>query len=350
MKLLTPATSAQLGLSRRIAKKLNRPTIGELKSVILQCISRDSGWVKVSKKALVGLKAEDELRLDAGKIAIRAAFDRARANQHNEAVAVLDEAIDDTEEGQVKAWLLSKKAAFQHAMDADGAQRTLVAAHKMESGVIKPMFGATYKRLAPATGKQAVALIENHGGRFIDPTMMRLFADELCSDLQFKMESSDTFEAAVNDLAWFIGIRGQRPERDCKEGPDNLWALSNGSFLVIECKNGVASTSGGISKRDAGQLGQSMAWFRARYPASTGVPVIVHRDATLGQGASVLEGMRVIAETHLAKLRKNVRELAQQLVDPDIGRSATEVAKRLAQFELNGGALVNAFSTAVRTG
>ena len=48
---------------------------------------------------------------------------------------------------------------------------------------------------------------------------MRLFADELCGDLRFSEQTSaETFEGAVNALAWFIGIRGQRPERDYKEG------------------------------------------------------------------------------------------------------------------------------------
>ena len=347
MAMLTPATSAQLGLSRRIAKRLNTPAISEIKNVVLQCIHRDPNWIKVSKKVLVGLKGDDTLRLDTGKVAIRAAFDRARANQHNEAVAILDEAIGATADGQVKAWLLSKKAAFQHPMDADGAQKTLVAAHGMDSGVIKPMYGATYKRLAPSTGKQAAALIANHADRFLDPTAMKLFADALCDDLQFSAETSDTFEAAVNDLAWFIGITGQRPERDYKEGPDNLWALPNGAFLIIECKNGVTSGAG-ISKKDAGQLGQSVAWFTRRYPASTSVAIIVHGDATLGQGASVVDGMRVIDTRHLEKLRNDLRGFAKQLVDPNVARNATEVAKRLAQLELNANAFVNAFSVRVR--
>ena len=54
---------------------------------------------------------------------------------------------------------------------------------------------------------------------------MKLFADELCSDLRFSPDTSNKFEAAVNDLAWFIGISAQRPEKDYGEGPDNLWAL-----------------------------------------------------------------------------------------------------------------------------
>ena len=347
MAMLTPATSAQLKLSRRIAKKLDTPSINEIKNVILQCVGRDPDWIKVSKKVLVRLEADDESRLDPGKLAIRAAFDSARANQHREAVATLDKAIDATAEGQVKAWLLSKKAAFQHPMDADSAQQTLVAAHGMEPGVIKPMHGTTYKRLTPPTGKQAMALMANHQGRLRDPTSMRLFADELCSDLQFGQTTSNKFEAAVDNLAWFIGIGGQRPERDYKEGPDNLWALPNGSFLVVECKNGVAFGNG-ISKKDAGQLGQSVAWFCGRYPASPSVPIIIHKDHTLGQGASVVRGMRVIASTQLEKLRHNLRGFAKQLVNPDVARSASEVATRLAQFELNADAFVNAFSVPVR--
>ena len=347
LAMLTPATRQQLELSRWIAKKLHMPSITEIKSVILQCLDRDPDWIRVSKKILVNLKADDELRLDPSKLAIRAAFDSARAKQHNEAVAILDKAIHVATEPQVRAWLLSRKAAFQHPMDANGAQRTLVAAHRLEPGVIKPMHGTTYKTLTPAAGQQAATLISNHNGRFLDPTEMKLFADGLCSDLQFIPETSGKFEAAINDLAWFIGFSGQRPEMDYKEGPDNLWALPNGSFLVIECKNGVISGNG-ISKKDAGQLGQSIAWFSSRYPASTSVPIIIHNDHTLGQGASPVEGMRVIACPHLEKLRVNLRDFAKQLVDPDVAKNASEVAKRLARFELNAGAFVNAFSVLVK--
>lgn len=346
--MLTPATKAQLELSRRIAKKLVTPSIADIKTVILQCLNRDSDWMKVSKKALVNLKADDELRLDPGKLAIRAAFDSARANQHKQAVAILDKAIDVTTDDHVKAWLLSKKAAFQHPIDADGAQKTLVAAHGLEPGVIKPMHGTTYKQLTPATGQQATTLIANHQGRFMDATAMKLFADELCSDLQFSPDTSDKFEAAVNDLAWFLGIRGQRPEKDYKEGPDNLWALPNGSFVVIECKNGVTAGNG-ISKKDAGQLGQSVAWFGGRYPASTATPIVIHPERNLGQGASLVSGMRVIDAAGMEKLRKNLREFAKQLVDPDVATNATAVAKRLAQFELNADAFVNAFSAPVKS-
>ena len=346
-EMLTPATKAQLELSRKIAKKLKNPSLDEIKGVILQCLNRDQDWIKVSKKILVSLKADEKLRLDPAKLAIRIAFDSARANQHNDALAVLDKAIDATTDAQVKAWLLARKAAFQHEVDAEGAQKTLIAAHSLEPGVVKPMHGATYKKLTPATGQQATNLISNHEARFLDSTSMKLYADGLCSDLQFSPDTAETFEAAINDLAWFIGIKGQRPEKDYKEGPDNLWALPTGKFLVIECKNGVAAGSG-IAKKDAGQLDQSVTWFGNRYPASTCVPIMIHPDRTLGQGASEIDGMRVIDVKGLEKLRGNLRDFAKQLTNPDVASSASEIAKRLAQFELNADAFVNAFSAPVK--
>ena len=143
--ILTPATRAQLKLSQKMAKKLGKPSTKEIKEVIKQCLDRDSGWVTVSKKALVGLPFNDKPCLDTGKIAIRAAFDFARGKRHDDAVACLDKAINATREEQVKALLLVRKATFQHAVDADGAQKTLQAAHAMEPGVTKPMFGFSYK-------------------------------------------------------------------------------------------------------------------------------------------------------------------------------------------------------------
>lgn len=216
-EMLTAATRAQLDLSRKIAMKLKTPSVDDIKNVILQCLARDPDWVKVSKKALVSLKADDELRFDAAKLALRAAFDCARSNQHADALAVLDKVIDLTTDDQVRAWLLSRKAALEHPMDAAAAQKTIGAANKLEPAVTKPMHGTTYKQLAPAAGQQAAALIAHHKTRFMDITGMKLFADALCSDLQFKPGTSDVFEAAVNDLAWFLGISGQRPEKQYKE-------------------------------------------------------------------------------------------------------------------------------------
>jgi len=345
--MLTEATKAQLVLSRKIAKKLKNPSTQEINGVINQCLNRDENWIKVSKNALIGLSPQDELKLDDSKVVMRAAFDYSRQGQDLKSVTVLDPAIDSSSNSQVKAWLLARKASFQHTLDADAAQKTLAVAHSMESNITKPMQGAFYKNLSPKTDHQATTIINNHNGRFIDSTMKKLFVNDLCNDLQFEIDTANKFEAAVNSLAWFIGVAGQRPEKEFGEGPDNLWALPNGKFLIIECKNGV-SAGKGIIKKDAGQLGQSVEWFNKRYLASPYVPLMIHPDRYLGVSASMVTDMRVIIPNGLDKLRNNLRAFSDQLADPNISRNPQEIAKRLTQFELGAESFVNAFSTTIK--
>lgn len=345
--MLTEATRAQLNLSRKIARKLKQPSVESIKGVILQCLNRDEDWIKISKKVLIGLNPQDELKLDKGKVAIRAAFDLSRSGQNVKAVEVLDQVIDQTPDIQIKAWLLTRKAMFQHPIDAEAAQRTLIAAYAMEPSVTKPMSGVAYKKLSATVGHQAASIIANHGGRFVDATAMKLFAYDLCSDLQFKPDTANKFEAAINELAWFLGISGQRPEKVYDEGPDNLWALPNGKFLIIECKNGVVAANG-IIKKDAGQLGQSVEWFTKRYLASPYLPLMIHPERHLGSGASKVANMGVIVPKGLEKLRKNLREFAGQLADPNVSSNANEIAKRLSQFELGAEVFFNAYSTTVK--
>ena len=345
-KLLTSATKAQLNLSRKIARRLENPSLDDVKSVILQCLNRDADWIKVSKKELVGVEVDRELRLDSSKIAIRRAFDAVRDNQHAETMKILSSAVSDAKEDQVKAWLLSKKAAFEHSMNASGAQKTLAKAHKLEYSVMKPLLNTAYKKLNVPVERQTAILVKNHSERFSDPVQMKLFADELCSDLQFGNVSANKFEESINQLAWFLGIRAQRPEKELNKGPDNLWALSNGKYLVIECKN-CATSDRGIPKKDAGQLGQSVAWFEKQYLNTECIPVIIHPKTILDQGASLVEGMRVMDIEKLEHLKKAIMNFALQIAYPSIFLNSTEVAERLKSLSLNAEKLVNTYTRVV---
>lgn len=345
-EMLTPATKAQLTLTRKIAARLDSPTAAEIAGVIRQCLNRDPDWTALSRKALVKLQADDELRLDETKLALRSAFDLSRDERQQAAVDAVSVAVNAQTDPQVKAWLLARKAAFQHSIDAEAAQKTLSAARNIDEAVLKPISGAPYKKLAPATREQASNLIAFHESRFIDATQRNLFVNALCSDLRFLPGTSDRFEAAIDDLAAFLGIAAYRPEKKEKGKTDNLWALADSSFLVIECKNEVLETRDSITKTEAGQLGQSMEWFRFHYPASVGTPVLIHPTRRLATDAELVTGMRVIDKTKLESLKKKLREFGKQLGEPSIGSSPAEVARRLEQFGFRGELFLQAFTQA----
>ncbi|MDX5949567.1 hypothetical protein [Zymomonas mobilis] len=51
------------------------------------------------------------------------------------------------------------------------------------------------------------------------------------------------------------GLAARDQKKCIRKGPDNLWALPNGTFLVMECKNGVIAEHD-IAKKDVSQLDQ----------------------------------------------------------------------------------------------
>lgn len=312
---LTPATQAQLELSRKMAKQLTNVDIKGLKEVIHQCLDRDPNWVKVSKKALLKATAQTSLTIDPKSIGVRAAFDGSRAGDHKAAVEVLRKAINAADDDE-KAWLLQKAASIEHNINPAEAQKMLLTAYRKNPNVLRPLEGVAYQKLSPHAGAQAAAVQSFHKGRFLESADRLLYANQLIDDLVFQEVPADRFEGAIDSVAEFIGVKGQRPEKLFGEGPDNLYALQDGSFLVIECKNNVTSDNG-ISKTDAGQLGQALTWFSAKYPAATGTPVMIHPHRNLGPGATAIAGMRVITEEELKKLRKSLDGFAKALSDPD---------------------------------
>lgn len=341
-QMLTPATRAQVDLSRMIAKHLHQPSINEVEDVIRQSLDRDPAWIKVSKTNLLNLGSDDTLRIDTKKIALYDAFQYARSNQYHDAVKTIDDEISESDDPQTKAWLLSRMATYQHAIDAHNAQRTLLRAHNYEFNVLCPLIGIGYQKISNVELKQAELIITRHKSRFDEPIDMVLFAEDLCSDLRFSTVESDVFEEAIDRLAWFLGFSSQRPDKRYHVGPDNLWRLSSGISLVVECKSRVTS-SGGIAKHDLGQLSQSVEWFKATYPSATCIPVLIHPQHAIRSNARPIPDMRVIDRECLEELRRDIKGLSRQFSNPDTAGSISAIAKRLKQFRLSSEGLVGRF-------
>lgn len=347
--LLTPATKAQLDLSRKISQRLSSPSVEEIKNVILQCLNRDENWVTVSKRVLIGLPSSDVLRVRTSLIATNEAFNKVRDGQHAKAIEILSKVINETSDKQEQAWLLAKKASMQHPIDAAEAQKALIKAHSLERSVLKPLVGITYRKLESCIEDQANRLINHHDTIFLTPIDMILHSQHLCDDLQFKEGTSNKFEGALNDFARFIGIQGHRPEKEYGAGPDNMWLFPNNTFLVIECKNEVLATNN-IAKKDAGQLGQSMRWFEAKYNNVNSTPVMVHPSQILKSDASLVSGMRIINEKKLNNLRISLKKFSKELENPAVNRNVIEITKRLNQYGLTANEFINRYTVEAKSG
>ncbi len=348
-QMLTGATQAQLDLSTNLAKQLNGTDIDGIAEVIGKCLNRDSGWVKVSKKALLKAKAGKGLSLDPVAVAMRTAFDLARAGDHPGALQTLKVVERSLEDEDARALMLVREAEIAHHVDPANAQKILLSAYRLNNAVIKPLEGVAYQKLTAATGQQASAVQEIHRERFMEAVDRVLRVKGLAEDLVFEPNTSQKFEAAIQELGLLIGLGTQRPEKAFGgKGPDNLWVFPTGEYLVIECKNGATSNKG-ISKDDLGQLSQAIDWFEEKYTKSVSkTAVVIHPLKNVGPGAAMINGARVITEKQLDKLRKAIIEFAKGLGDPNVLNDVNRIGQLLAAHNFTAAAFLSHYTVPLK--
>lgn len=348
-KMLTGATQAQLELSTSLAKKMHGTDVAGIAVVIKQCLDRDETWVKVSRRALLKAPPEKGLSLEPAAVATRQAFDLSRVGDHPGALQILKALTPSLEDDDARALILVRQAEVAQHIDPVNAQKILLAAHKLNRAVLKPIAGIAYQKLAPAANQQAAAVQDIHRKRFLEAADRILHVKALTDDLIFKHDTANRFEAAVNEVALLIGLGAQRPEKEYGNGPDNLWVFTSGEYFVIECKNGVTSTNG-ISKHDLGQLGQAVDWFEEKYTkAAAKTPLIIHPLRNLGPAAAMIDGARVMTEKQLAKLRKAVAEFAKSLGDGNVLNDTSRIAQLLSAHSFTASAFLNTYTVNLKS-
>ncbi|GAA4048727.1 helicase C-terminal domain-containing protein [Agromyces indicus] len=338
----SPATAAQLKLSRTLAKRMADTPLTKILETTQQALDRDEGWTKVAKRALRNL-AHSPARVDPIAAAEREAFDRALDNQRSKAVAILTEAADACEDLRTKGRLYEQAAAYAHSYDPAQAQTLVAIGRSTNPYVVRPLSGITYEPISYA-GSQADVVSQRLTSMYGTPERMRVAVEELLEQLKFDPETTEEFEQAMLELGLFLGFGSQRPEQETKSGPDNLWAVAPGNYWVIEAKSGAKSSK--VGKTDAAQLAISMEWFGKRYIASeSATPIMVHPAYEFYKDATAPSGTRVITESVLAEIRVAVRQFSVGLVTTGWSKPE-DVGRLIAGHELDHSGLLKRMRSA----
>jgi hypothetical protein len=151
----------------------------------------------------------------------------------------------------------------------------------------------------------------------------------------------------MNQLAFFLGFKGQRPENEIGKGPDNLWEVGSLQYFLFEDKNG--ATTALISKDYCNQLAGSMNWFETNYDSTcNAVPIMVHPSDTFEYASSPHPKTRIINTTKLPEVREACRNLARVLAANDAFRTPATVAELLKAHALTADLFVPQFTVKFR--
>lgn len=336
----SPATQAQLKLSRSVAAQIAQVPLERIIGTARQALDRDEGWVKL---ALQGLRNIAPLpgKVSSASVAERKAFELAQQRDYTNASLAIGGAAENESDESVVGILLERQAAYADLNDPVLGQQILARARYKNRNVIRPQVGVSYVPLE-ANSRQANTSATRLGARFSQPTTLCLEFESLIDDLAFDPNRTEQFEEALRHAGDLIGLGSQRPESDIGSGPDNLWALGGNVFWVIEAKSGASSSA--IGKRDLGQLGQSMAWFETRYDrAANPVPVMVHPAVNVYRDATPIDGMRVMTERKLGEFCNALHNFSQAVAAADWTNSE-DVERLLRGHRLDASQLREAFT------
>ena len=176
-----------------------------------------------------------------------------------------------------------------------------------------------------------------------EPNLLLIRLNQILGDLIFLPDTSNRFEEAFKELAYFLGFESERPENEYRIGPDVLWAIGDLSYFVIECKNG--ATTATISKRDCNQLNGSMNWFSTKYDQTcTSKPILIHCSGQFEFAASPTQGTRIITEKELTKLKSQVLKFVTAAINKKALAKGDQIAELLRDYDLEAGDFLKTYT------
>ncbi|QHN31195.1 DEAD/DEAH box helicase [Gordonia amarae] len=334
LELFSPATKAQLRLSRDVATQIKGQGLEAVRTVLTLCLDQDPNWVGSGRRALAEVRYSQTGVVRPDAVAGRVAFDLAAAGQTSEAALKLQAAINDLEDPELRGWLMEQKASYLYFTDPVAAQRALVTAVKSNPHVLRPPAGIAFSSAKPAVAQARVAA-DFLSSEYGDQMSLVLGVRALLDQIEWDEERTKESEHAWQELGRHLGFDSTRPEQLYGKGPDNHWVLGPGRHAVIELKTGCTTDT--IVKKDVDQLGGSIRWNKEQNVGVQSIPIMLHPSRTIDDRGTVVDGMKVVTPAKLEELKEAVRAFAVALADGQ-GRWGDEqaVRERLSHGQLTG--------------
>lgn len=300
--------------------------------VIKQClVTRDEGWKNYYKSEMdKGIYSEKTLNILEILELEKKAEEANLKGEHNRAHEIVQSIIDkyvsiDTERG----WFLQSIARYQYHSSKVESNRFQITAYKHNLSLLRPTKGVEYERMGFISGSRNIN-IKNWIGQFHDFNELILSLDEVMSTLTFG-EKAEKFENGVHEMGKALGFKCQRPDREIKEGPDNLWCLNKNDYFLFECKNEVKESRTEINKLETGQMNNSSGWFEIHYPGCEVKRIMIIPTKTVSSAGAFTNDVEIMRKGKLNLLKKNIREFFKEFVNYDL----KDISEEKIQIFLN---------------
>ncbi len=307
-----------------------------LDRLIKQCLDRDEGWKDFYTQQMdtLTVKVTSPALLDMFSAELNA--ERQYQEGAPEAAAnILQQLIDthvSADNKEDRGWYIQEMARYKYSTNATDANGLQIKAHKLNRSLMRPKTGMIIEKLI--VSQLRVENIRTWISQFESNEALMLAVEEICVNLSFG-KHADAFEEALHKMGIALGFACQRPDKEWREGPDNLWALREGHYLLFECKSEVEQTRGEIYKTETGQMNNSCAWFKQQYQGALAKKILIIPSKQLGNGAGFNEAVEIMRRVKLKALINNFKKLFMELKQLDLKNiSDTRIQQALGTNKL----------------
>lgn len=313
-KFLSSQMSRQIEIGLEIAEEAKHDIENGEKpadafnGLVRQCLRRNEDWKAFYVEQMAKVKPsganEGVLRVYASELDAEQAY---RNGDYATATDVLQELLDKKQVDEAdKGWYLQEMARYQYRTNRPESQQLQISAHKNNRLLLRPSDGVTVAKLT-VVSQGRVDRIMSWVRKFETYGQLDIALADILGRLVFGTRA-DKFEQALNEISSAIGFAGERPDKEWKAGPDNLWALDDTQYILWECKSEVEVNRSEINKHEVEQMNQSSAWFDKNYVGMKVKRIIVHPAGAITRAASFTHPVDGMREIELRRLVKRLRD------------------------------------------
>jgi replicative superfamily II helicase len=283
-----------------------------VKSLMKQSLQRDEGWKEFYKEEMnkIQLKPSESKIYEVLTLERKAAV-MSYAGDFEKASILIQQIIDNhCNDESERGWYMQIMARYKYHLSKSDSNALQKSAFLKNHELLKPSEGITYKKIEFINEnriKRISEWIKQHKG-FQE---LMLSVEEVMSDLEFGV-SAEKFEIAFKEVGLMLGFLSERPDKEFKKGPDNLWCGVSNEYFLFECKSEVNTDRQEINKHEAGQMNTHCGWFESQYGESPVKRILVIPTKNLSYHGDFTHKVEIMRRGKLKLLRSNVKSFFKE--------------------------------------
>jgi len=317
-KFFSPQTIKQIDIGLEIAKMAqdelskDKDPFSVVVSLIKQSLQRDDGWKEFYKEEMDKIESKPvaneiynilKLEKEAEEAAIKDDFETACQKIQ----CLIDcSALDENEKG----WYLQLLARYKYFISKTDSNMLQKSAFQANSYLLKPKDGISYKKIE-YINENRIKRIKDWISDCKTYDELMLNVQSILSDFTFGCDS-DKFENAVFEIGKLLGFISQRPCKEIRKGPDNLWGGVDNKYFLFECKSEVDEGREEINKSEAGQMNVHCGWFDTIYGNAFVKRVLIIPTIKLSYYADFTHDVKILRKGKMRLLKDNIKSFIKE--------------------------------------